>query len=122
MRIQFDVADRELIERQPWRAFAQRHTGAARSNLCLWRDRVADRRSGRWLGRPHPTRFSTDHAIARLGEQSFARRQRSGNAERAGHFFALCQRVWGDLRGGPAHLPFTNWYAAVTNGSANSAA
>ena len=29
----------------------------------------------------------------------------------------LTRRVWDDIGPAPAHLPFTNWYAAVTTGS-----
>lgn len=29
-------------------------------------------------------------------------------------FLALARRTWEDIQEAPAHLPFTNWYAAIT--------
>jgi MoaA/NifB/PqqE/SkfB family radical SAM enzyme len=123
LRIQFDVADRLLIERQPWRAFADTEVdNAALEGLPLAQivSPLVVQDDG-WIV-PIQHGFSTEHAIARLSEGPFRAQAARWKRERADHFFAVCRRVWSEIRNAPEHLPFTNWYAAVTTGSAASAA
>jgi len=104
MRIQFDVADRELIERQPWRAFAQRHTGAAALESLPLAEIVSPIvvQDDGWVV-PSNTASRTDHAIARLGEHHFARRQRSGNASARG-IFSLSVSAFGATYAAGQHI------------------
>jgi hypothetical protein len=121
LRIQFDVADRALIEREPWRAFAGTPTAEQRFDTLLLADLVSPLvvQEDGWVV-PIQHGFSTELAVARLGDEPFETQAARWKRERASAFHALCRRVWSDLQKAPAHLPFTNWYAAVTTGSATS--
>ncbi|MES1179154.1 MAG: radical SAM protein [Myxococcales bacterium] len=123
LRIQLDVADRLLIARQPWRAFADDEVDPAVLQSLPLAEIVSPLvvQEDGWVV-PIQHGFSTGHAIARLGDGPFRARAATWKRERAAHFYAVCRRVWGELRDAPEHLPFTNWYAAVTTGSAASAA
>jgi MoaA/NifB/PqqE/SkfB family radical SAM enzyme len=123
LRIQFDVADRDLIERQPWRAFVGGEVPKTALESLPLSEIVSPLvvQDDGWVV-PIQHGFATEHAIARLGEGPFREQAARWKRERADQFFALCGRVWGEIRTAPVHLPFTNWYAAVTTGSAVSSA
>jgi hypothetical protein len=118
LKIQLDVADRELIERQRWRAFADaREESAALDStpLCNWVSPLVVQDDG-WVV-PIQYGFDTGYAIGRLEEGPFRTQAARWKRERSSDFFALCRNTWVDLRSSPAHLPFTNWYAAITRAS-----
>jgi len=119
LRVQFDVADRALIEREPWRAFAGgRLTGAAleASRLAEIVSPLVVQEDG-WIV-PIQHGFSTAYAIGHLEDGSFRSQVARWKLSGADRFLTLCQSVWGEVRGAAEHLPFTNWYAAVTSSSA----
>ncbi len=62
--------------------------------------------------------FGTAYAIARLDRGPFRAQAAHWKRERYPRFRHLAARVWEDLRDAPEHLPFTNWYAAITTASA----
>ena len=63
--------------------------------------------------------FATAHAIARLDRGSFRPQAARWKRERYPRFRHLAEQVWADMRDAPEHLPFTNWYAAITTASAH---
>ena len=120
VRFQFDVADRKLIAQEPWRAFADAAQDEAFESRTLAElvSPLVVQDDG-WIV-PIQYGLATELAVARLGAEPFRAQAAAWKRERAANFFALCRRVWGELEAAPAHLPFTNWYAAVTTGSAAS--
>lgn len=118
LTLQYDVADRTLIEREPCRAFAlpspERPLDEGVPLASLVSPLVVQEDG--WVV-PIQHGFSTDYAIAHL-DGSFSAQAARWKRERYPEFLGLSRRIWGQLRGAPAHLPFTNWYAAITTGSA----
>ncbi len=118
IELQLDVADRPLVEREPCRAFAVstpeladiEHVPLAAlvSPLVLQEDGAIV---------PIQHGFAPDFAIARLGRGRFAPQAARWKREQYPRFLALGRQVWDELRRGPPHLPFTNWYAAITETS-----
>jgi len=66
--------------------------------------------------------FGNDFRIARLGRGSFRSQAARWKREQYPRFLELTRNVWDDLRDAPEHLPFTNWYAAVTERSRSQCA
>ena len=120
LTLQFDVADRALIERQPWRAFAmptpdleavqQLPLASLVSPLVLQED-------GSIV--PIQYGFSPSYAIGHLGFGRFRADAAGWKRDQYPRFLELSRRVWSDLRAAPPHLPFANWYAAITTRSAD---
>ncbi|UXI70049.1 radical SAM protein [Tahibacter amnicola] len=118
LRIQFDVADRPLIEREPYRAFAiatpdpaisrEQPLAALVSPLVLQDDGLVV---------PVQHGFGRSFAIADLADGRFASQASTWKRQRYPAFLDVARRVWDDLQAAPAHLPFTNWYAAITSAS-----
>jgi Fe-coproporphyrin III synthase len=116
MTIQFDAADRTLIVREPWRAFAANpadiNVDAPLADLV---SPLVLQDNGTIVPIQHG--FNSEYSIADLNGGGFR-----GQAERWKHehymdFAELARRVWEDLRDAPKHLPFTNWYSAITQRS-----
>ncbi|HEY0464245.1 MAG TPA: radical SAM protein [Polyangiaceae bacterium] len=117
--LQFDAADRSLIACKPELAFAVPTPDAASlagmplaalvSPLVVEEDGVIV---------PVQHGFSRDFAIGRLGGDF---REQAARWKRARYpaFLDLARDVWERMRDAPAHLPFTNWYSAITTGSAS---
>jgi hypothetical protein len=59
--------------------------------------------------------------VGRVGE-NFRASAAAWRRERYGDFLRLTRRVWDEIGPAPEHLPFTNWYGAVTTGSHRSTA
>ncbi len=60
--------------------------------------------------------FSRRYAVGRLGED-FSVQAAEWRRQRYAGFLSLTRRVWDEIGPAPEHLPFTNWYAAVTTRS-----
>jgi MoaA/NifB/PqqE/SkfB family radical SAM enzyme len=115
---QLDVADRTLIEREPCRAFAVPTPDLAEiasMPLAALVSPLVVQEDGFVVPVQHG--FGNDFAIARLGHGSFRHQAARWKREQYPRFLELTRSVWSDLRDAPAHLPFTNWYAAVTEKS-----
>lgn len=117
--IQYDVLDRAVVRAAPARAFAGPPPAA---------DAVRDIPLARLLspivvqadGRVVPLQYGFDprFALGRIGEDAFAAmadRYRRGGYHR---FLDLARGVWAEVGDAPEHLPFVNWYAAMTRASA----
>lgn len=119
LTLQFDVADRQLIAREPCRAFAGPAPAARQamdSPLAALVSPLVVQEDG-WVV-PIQHGFGTAHAIAHLDRGPFQAQAARWKRERHAHFVELAQRVWADISEAPEHLPFTNWYAAITTASA----
>lgn len=119
LTLQYDVADRQLIAREPCRAFAGPAPSAevtATSPLAALVSPLVVQEDG-WVV-PIQHGFGTAHAIAQLERGSFREQAVRWKRERYPRFRDLAGQVWADLRDAPDHLPFTNWYAAITTASA----
>ncbi len=117
--IQYDVADRPLIAREPCRAYAVPipPTGAF-AGVPLGRilPGIVLQADG-WIV-PVQYGFSPRFAIGRLpGGGDFADMARWWKEERLPAFLALANATWERIAPAPEHLPFTNWYAAITGAS-----
>jgi hypothetical protein len=119
LTLQYDVADRQLIAREPCRAFAGPAVSAevaADARLAALVSPLVVQEDG-WVV-PIQHGFATAHAIARLDRGPFRAQAAHWKRERYPRFRHLAARVWEDMRDAPEHLPFTNWYAAITTASA----
>jgi MoaA/NifB/PqqE/SkfB family radical SAM enzyme len=115
--LQLDVADRGMIAREPERAFAvpapdaaalaERPLAALVSPLVVQEDGLIV---------PIQHGFSPAYAIGRLGGDFRADAARWKETRYAA-FLDLARGVWERMREAPEHLPFTNWYSAITEGS-----
>jgi MoaA/NifB/PqqE/SkfB family radical SAM enzyme len=116
--LQFDVADRTVIERDPGRAFAidPPETAPVEAPLAALVSPLVVQDDG-WVV-PIQHGFSTGHAIAHLDRGSFRDQARRWKLEGHRSFLELSRRVWSQLRQAPEHQPFTNWYSAITEASA----
>lgn len=116
LELQYDVADRTLIEREPGRAFAVATPPDAHARpLATLVSPLVVQDDG-WVV-PVQHGFGTRHAIARLDDGPFGTQAARWKRERCAGFFDLSREVWNTLRPAPPHLPFTNWYAAITTAS-----
>jgi hypothetical protein len=118
LTLQYDVADRQLIAREPCRAFAGPAVSAevaADARLAALVSPLVVQEDG-WVV-PIQHGFATAHAIARLDRGPFRAQAAHWKRERYPRFRHLAARVWEDMRDAPEHLPFTNWYAAITTAS-----
>ncbi|MBS0561783.1 MAG: radical SAM protein [Proteobacteria bacterium] len=121
LTLQFDAADRTLIEREPCRAFAiptPDPTAAEAAPLASLVSPLVLQEDG-WIV-PVQHGFGRRHAIAHLGRGGF--RAQASRWKRDGYpaFLELSRRVWDEIREAPGHLPFTNWYGAMTTRSSQS--
>lgn len=117
LAFQLDVADRPLIEKEPCRAFAiptPDITGIEAVPLASLVSPLVLQEDGRVVPIQHG--FG-GVPIARLGQGSFRAQAAKWKREQYGRFLDLARNVWEDLRHAPPHLPFTNWYAAVSEKS-----
>lgn len=117
--LQLDVADRSLIEREPGRAFSVPTPPSSASAVLPLASLVSPLvlQDDGWVV-PIQHGFSTTQAIAHLDQGSFREQAAWWKQTRYAAFLALSRRVWSELRQAPPHLPFTNWYAAITTASA----
>jgi len=117
LTLQYDVADRALIEREPCRAFAIPSPESAPDESVPLASLVSPlvvQDDGSIVPIQHG--FSPEYAIAHL-DRPFAAQAAHWKRERYQEFLRLSRRIWGQIRTAPSHLPFTNWYAAITAGS-----
>jgi MoaA/NifB/PqqE/SkfB family radical SAM enzyme len=117
MAIQYDAADRTVVAADPGRAFAVAEAdpdAVARTPLAGLVSPLVVQDDG-WIV-PVQYGFARRYAVGRVGED-FRRSAAAWRAERYADFLRLTRRVWNEIGEAPAHLPFTNWYAAVTEGS-----
>jgi len=120
LTLQYDVADRQLIAREPCRAFAGPAVAAdvaADARLAALVSPLVVQEDG-WVV-PIQHGFATTHAIARLDRGPFRTQAARWKRERYPRFRHLAEQVWAGMRDAPEHLPFTNWYAAITTASAH---
>lgn len=117
--IQYDVADRPLVARDPCRAYAvPAPPPEAIAAVPLGRilSSIVVQADG-WIV-PVQYGFSPRFAIGRLSDGgSFGDMARQWKRERLPSFLALANATWDAIAPAPAHLPFTNWYAAITGAS-----
>ena len=123
LTIQFDAADRALVEREPYRAFAiptpapdmvlDQPLADVVSPIVLQDDG--------WIV-PVQHGFSRRYAIARLGDGTFSAQAARWKRAVYPEFLDLSRRVWQEIGAAPDHLAFTNWYAAMTTRSSLSRA
>jgi MoaA/NifB/PqqE/SkfB family radical SAM enzyme len=116
LKMQFDVADRALIEREPQRAFVGPPLKIAEASPLASLISPLVLQDDGWVV-PIQYGFSTDYAIAHLGRGSFQKQAARWKQVGVAQFRQLSQRVWENLRSAPKHLAFTNWYAAITAAS-----
>jgi len=119
LTLQFDVADRTLIAREPSRAFAAPMSESAEAiaamPLASLVSPLVVQEDG-WIV-PLQHGFSTALAVGHLDQGAFAEQAARWKRERHGGFRALAREAWDGMRQSPEHLPFTNWYAAITGAS-----
>lgn len=118
LSFQLDVADRPLIEREPCRAFAVSTPdlrGIEELPLATLVSPLVLQEDGAVVPVQHG--FGSDYAIAHLNRGSFRTQAARWKREQYPRFLALSRGVWAELRERPEHLPFTNWYAAITEAS-----
>ncbi len=116
--LQYDVADRALVEREPCRVFsvptpapstaASMPLGRLIPSLVLQEDG--------WIV-PLQHGFSTRYAINRLGEGRFRDAAARWKLDILPEFLALARKTWDEVGATPTHLPFTNWYSAISGAS-----
>ncbi len=119
LTLQFDAADRTLVEREPCRAFAIPTPDPATieaAPLAALVSLLVLQEDG-WIV-PVQHGFARHHAIAHLDHGGFRAQAAQWKRERYPAFLELSRRVWDEIRDAPAHLPFTNWYGAITTRSA----
>lgn len=120
LAIQFDVADRILIEREPWRAFVDRKQDVApAANVAPLASLVSPlvlQEDGHIVPIQHG--FDTAFAVGHLFGGSFREQALRWKRDRYLDFSRLADRTWSELREAPEHLPFTNWYSKITEMSA----
>ena len=118
LTIQYDVADRALIEREPSRAFAVATPAVAPDESVPLASLISPLvvQDDGWVV-PIQHGFAVEHAIAHLERGRFSTQAAVWKRERHGRFLDLAGRVWNELRAAPPHLPFTNWYSAITTRS-----
>jgi MoaA/NifB/PqqE/SkfB family radical SAM enzyme len=117
MAIQYDAADRTLVAEDPSRVFAVPAIPAdeaARAPLAELLPLLVVQDDG-WIV-PVQYGFSRRYAVGRVGGD-FRRQAARWRRDRYPEFLRLMRRIWGEIGEAPEHLPFTNWYAAVTTGS-----
>jgi Fe-coproporphyrin III synthase len=120
---QLDVADRPLIEREPCRAFAVPTPDLADVEAMPLASLVSPlvvQEDGCVVPIQHG--FGNGFHIARLGRGSFRSQAARWKREQYPRFLELTRNVWDEMRDAPEHLPFTNWYAAVTERSRSQCA
>jgi MoaA/NifB/PqqE/SkfB family radical SAM enzyme len=123
LRLQYDVADRTVIEAQPDRAFALPAPASPPDAAVPLASLVSPLvlQDDGWVV-PLQHGFSTKYALARLGTgEGFRSQAARWKRERYERFLELSRRTWDALRPHPPHLPFTNWYAAISALSAETA-
>jgi MoaA/NifB/PqqE/SkfB family radical SAM enzyme len=117
LTIQYDAADRSVVAADPGRAFAV----APRDPQAVANTPLADLVSplvvqdDGWIV-PVQYGFSRAFAVGRVGED-FRASAAAWRRDRYGDFLRLTRRIWAEIGEAPSHLPFTNWYGAVTTGS-----
>ena len=116
--IQYDVADRPLVEREPARAYlvpppTPEAAGAA-SLSCLVSSLILQEDG--WIV-PLQHGFSRRYAIGRMGQGSFHDTAERWKRDTLPDFLKLARQTWDAIGEAPPHLPFTNWYAAITAAS-----
>jgi Fe-coproporphyrin III synthase len=119
LTLQYDVADRQLIAREPCRAFAGPAPAtdvAGGSPLAALVSPLVVQEDG-WVV-PVQHGFGAGYAIAHLDLGPFREQAARWKRERYPRFLDLAGQVWADISEAPEHLPFTNWYAAITTASA----
>ena len=119
LTLQFDVADRQLIAREPCRAFAGPAPAAEQamdSPLVALVSPLVEQEDG-WVV-PIRHGYGTAHAIAHLDHGTFQAQAARWKRQRHADLVELAQRVLSDIGQTPQHLPFTNWYAVITTASA----
>ena len=117
MTIQYDAADRAVVAREPERAFAvaaAEPDAAALAPLAQLVSPLVVEHDG-WIV-PLQYGFSRRLAIGHI-DGDFRAQAADWRARRYEDFLRLTRRVWRDIGEAPQHLPFTNWYAAVSDAS-----
>lgn len=120
LSIQFDAADRTQVAQDPGRAFAVSPGASATVAATPLAELVSPLvvQDDGWIV-PVQYGFSRRYAVARVDgdfQTEAARWRARGYAE----FLRLTRQVWEEIGAAPAHLPFTNWYAAVTTASVDA--
>ena len=113
--LQYDVADRSLVEREPCLAFlidtpapelvAEMPLAHLIPSLVLQEDG--------WIV-PMQHGFSSHYAVGRLGDGKFRDAAARWKKDMLPEFLALARKTWDEIGESPAHLPYTNWYAAIS--------
>jgi MoaA/NifB/PqqE/SkfB family radical SAM enzyme len=117
LTIQFDAADRTQVARDPGRAFAvppQDAATAAQTPLAALVSPLVVQDDG-WIV-PVQYGFSRSYAVGHV-DGDFRDDAARWRRRRYADFLRLTRRVWDEIGEAPEHLPFTNWYAAVTTSS-----
>jgi len=115
LTVQFDAADRVLVEREPCRAFAiptPEPDAIEAAPLASLVSPLVLQEDG-WVV-PIQHGFGLRHAIAHIDQGSFRAQAAQWKRDSYPDFLELSRRVWDEIREAPAHLPFTNWYGAMT--------
>jgi Fe-coproporphyrin III synthase len=118
LTLQFDAADRTLVEREPCRAFAIPTPDPAMFEAAPLATLVSPLvlQEDGWVV-PVQHGFATQFAVAHLDRGGFRAQAARWKRERYPAFLDLSRRVWDEIRDAPAHMPFTNWYGAMTTRS-----
>lgn len=115
--IQYDAADRTVVARDPGRAFAVGDADpqtVEETPLAGLVSPLVVQDDG-WIV-PVQYGFSRRYAVGRIGGD-FRAQAADWRRRRYSDFLQLTRRTWREIGAAPEHLPFTNWYAAVTERS-----
>jgi len=115
LTFQLDVADRSLVAREPCRAFAistPDPAAACALPLAALVSPLVVQEDGYVVPVQHG--FSRDFAIGHVDGGDFRTQAARWKRDRYAAFLELARTVWSDIGPAPDHLPFTNWYNAIT--------
>jgi MoaA/NifB/PqqE/SkfB family radical SAM enzyme len=115
--IQYDAADRTVVAKDPGRAFAVAPGDPAAVAAAPLADLVSPLvvQDDGWIV-PVQYGFSRRYAVGRVGGD-FRAQAAEWRRRRYADFLSLTRRTWDEIGPAPQHLPFTNWYGAVTERS-----
>ncbi len=118
LQVQLDLTDRELLKRQPCRAFAgEVPTDTKEYPLASLVSPVIIESDGAVVPIQHG--FSRDYQLGSLYQYSFAELARDWRRSRYPAFLNLCQKVFAEVTSSTT-LPFFNWYEAIGRSAVSS--
>ena len=115
LSVQVDLSDRELLQKQPERAFASAEVGnESTQRLADLVSPLVIEADGEVVPIQHG--FSRSYSLGNLNSAPLRDLAPRWRQERYGQLRALCRGVFNDVTA-PASLPFFNWYEAIGEAS-----